>query len=125
MLSSSLGLFKIGIGVFFLLGVCCGCLGESAVDLRCLPVVSGAALCASLQGHSAPTREELEAGATADSGSDSGSGTTGGPSGRPGDSHTTAEEGVQRNARPGEFAPNDPKKPDENIPEATRETGGQ
>ena len=81
-----------------------------------------------LQGHSSPTREELEAGATADSSSadsGSGSGTTGGPSGRPGDSHTTAEEGVQRNARPGEFAPNDPKKPDDNNPEATRETGGQ
>ena len=81
-----------------------------------------------LQGHSAPTREELEAGATADSGtSDSGgsSGTFGGPSGRPGDPYTSAEEGVQRNARPGEFAPNDPKKPDDNNPEATRETGGQ
>ena len=96
-----------------------------------------------MQGHSSPTREELEAGATADKGgssdsgkgssdsgkgsSDSGSGekALGGPSGRPGDPYTTAEEGVQRNARPGEFAPNDPKKPEENNPEATRETGGQ
>ena len=102
----------------------------------CVPKGADAALSAFVQGHSSPTREELEAGATADKGgssdsgkgsSDSGSGSqpVGGPSGRPGDPYTTAEEGVQRNARPGEFAPNDPKKPDSNSPEATRETGGQ
>ena len=105
-------------------------------EMDYVPVCSDAAIAPLVQGHSSPTREELEAGATADKGgsSDSGKGSSdsgsdskaiGGPSGRPGDPYTTAEEGVQRNARPGEFAPNDPKKPDENNPEATRETGGQ
>lgn len=75
------------------------------------------------QGHSAPTREELEQGMDS-AGKDTKSGTAG-PSGRPSDSHATSEDGVQRNARPGEFAPNDPKKPAENNPENTRGTSGQ
>lgn len=43
-----------------------------------------------------------------------------GPSGRLGDSHVSDTEGTQRNARPGEFAPNDPAAPEENTPENAR-----
>jgi hypothetical protein len=77
-----------------------------------------------VQGHSAPTREELESGG-GDSASPDATSSTPGPSGRPSDSHATSEDGVQRNARPGEFAPNDPKKPEQNIPEHSRGTSGQ
>ena len=41
------------------------------------------------------------------------------------DSHKSTEEGTSRNAKPGEFAPSDPKKPDTNTPENAREKGGQ
>ena len=41
------------------------------------------------------------------------------------DSHKSKEEGTSRNAKPGEFAPSDPKKPDSNTPENAREKGGQ
>ena len=44
----------------------------------------------------------------------------GGPSGRLGDPHVTDSEGMSHNARPGEFAPNDPKAPAENTPENAR-----
>lgn len=79
-----------------------------------------------VQGHSAPTREELEKGASSDSSSSSDSGSPSpGPSGRPSDSHAGHPDGVQRNTKPGEFAPNDPKKPDDNIPEHSRGMGGK
>ena len=41
------------------------------------------------------------------------------------DSHRSKEEGTSRNAKPGEFADADPKKPKENTPEAAREKSGQ
>ena len=41
------------------------------------------------------------------------------------DSHRSKEEGTTRNAKPGEFAEADPKKPKENTPEAAREKSGQ
>lgn len=41
------------------------------------------------------------------------------------DSHRSKEEGTSRNAKPGEFAEADPKKPKENTPEAAREKSGQ
>lgn len=41
------------------------------------------------------------------------------------DSHKSPEEGTSRNAKPGEFAPSDPKKPESNTPENSREKSGQ
>jgi len=41
------------------------------------------------------------------------------------DSHRSKEEGTSRNAKPGEFAAADPKKPENNTPENAREKGGQ
>ena len=59
---------------------------------------------AALQGHTAPTREDLE---HADAGMVK-PGKDAGPSGRPGDPYTQGEHGIDRNAGLGEFPPGDP-----------------
>ncbi|BDA45830.1 hypothetical protein COCOBI_07-6170 [Coccomyxa sp. Obi] len=75
------------------------------------------------KGHDSPTREELERAGSTDSSSEDNTTSgapAGGPSGRLGDPHVTDAEGMSHNARPGEFAPNDPKAPAENTPENAR-----
>ncbi|CAL5220423.1 g2436 [Coccomyxa viridis] len=77
-----------------------------------------------MKGHDSPTREELESQGSSGAGSsgDSAGGTS--PTGKT-DSHKSPEEGTSRNAKPGEFAPSDPKKPESNTPENSREKSGQ